>query len=291
MATAHSIVTAANAFVAGYCLLAGVLLSSPNRAQGDEFRLPSRLAVNAGIDGDDTRDYTIGLSLNNLPLDASFYLAVVKIENANPDREPGSDSVLVGLASDPLGSMEVGLNYSDWDSSDDFIIESRDLWLRVNGAFWSVTVTLYNRDVFVRLLNRELVAFESTGNSLGADWYGDDDWWVGAEYTTYNYSRDVSLINRTRVLLHLAPAARIYAFGLEDNSTSVWAGGFYENAAIDIEWRRGVSAVDDSATDVLTMSVEQPITDRWTVNGLLGYFSDDTDEGVLFAGIGLEVSW
>jgi len=199
--------------------------------------------------------------------------------------------VLGGMASDPLGSVEVGFDYSDWDSSDDFIIESRDLWLRFNGAFWSVTATHYNRDIFVRFLNRELVALDSTGSSLAADWYGDGDWWIGADYTTYNYSRDISLINRTRVFLHLAPAAQVYAFGLEDHSSSVWAGGFYESAVVGIEWRRGVTAVDDSATSVLTLSIEQPISDRWTLNGLLGYFSEDTDAGLWFTGIGLEVSW
>ncbi|MEM7293988.1 MAG: hypothetical protein AAF420_11425, partial [Pseudomonadota bacterium] len=254
--------------VVGFALLAFFAIAHAN----DESLLPSQLSISFGADEDGGREQSIDLLLNGLPFDASASAGGVatqdgiSVANSDFDSNFDSDTFLWGVASDPLQTIEVGFDYSEWDSQNEFTISTRAPWIRLNADDISLSAVFFQRDIDIRLVNDEVLGVESDGYAVTVEWFGADDIWLGASASTHDYSRDVSRINNFLVFIRLSPAARVFAHGLEDRSQSVWIGAYVGEAIADLELQRAVSAVDESESRVLSATVDFPITNDIAIN-------------------------
>ena len=267
------------------------LPGSPVSADEPDVGLPSWVSFNAGSDQEGSTDQALDLVLNGLPLAASLRFSAVTTQHEVGGVAFDTRSLAWGISSDPLEQLEVGFDWSEWDSRNEFAIDSRSPWLRFNATHFALTGRYHARDISAQRVDSRVVEFESTGYSLEFDYLGAETFWFGASHSNYNYSIDVTRINSDRILFSLSPAVRLYAFGLEDRATTVWYGLFIGDVSIDVTWRTSVSAVTAERANATTLSADYPLLDQLSINANLGWQRSEGSDALGFYGAGFSYIW
>ncbi|MEM7208191.1 MAG: hypothetical protein AAF434_10225 [Pseudomonadota bacterium] len=273
-----------------------IMFTAPLCAQ-DFAEFPSSVSLGFGFDDADANDQSIDIVLNGLTFDSSLSLGFARGET-RVDRPLsdltdtfGIDSIQIGWASNPYSAIEFGADYSDWDSEGDFSIASIAPWLALSEGNWTLGLTAESRNIDARFGNGELASFDSRRYTLEVDWFSDDFYWLGASFSSADYSIDVSRIANSQAFIRLSPVARLFSFGLEDSAGELNAGTFLSDVLVDLSWRRSRSAVDDSEADTVSLAVNYPLEEDLYANAEVGSQRSDDSDSVTFFSFTFTAYW
>ncbi len=267
-----------------------LLLSNANTlAEGDPT---SRLSLDISIDEQGSSNSTFDLNYA-----ASPDLHLLLTASFSDNEFFGSNLFRIGLTTGSQEKTQFGINYENWDSEDDFVIDEVSLLLRLNGEYWGFSISPLYRTIKVAAVNRQqqklMLSSDASGIDLGLSYLSDSGFFTTLGYRQYHYSKALSRLNLTahpRLARFVSPIALSEAQGLNKHDYSLDFGYQFSRLYVGLLAAHSQSAVDDSDTNTAMLYSYIPLTNTWELSSSAG-LQDSQEETTAFASLGLTHYW
>ena len=240
------------------------------------------LGIPLPSEAEDTLSTQINLETGSDSEDGSVYFIDADIDLDGPRLSIGyggsdvhyNSSVLsttakeISFGSNPLNDTSTSIGYSEWGQEGEINIRTYRFDVVFNKGNWSLSIGTENRDIefHTLLIARPIINLDSNGANLGISYYGER-WYLGLNYSTKNYSRDVSIFaNDPRLVFIFSPITMEHAFGFEDSRISADIYYSLNWGNIGIDHSRSISAVDDSVSISNAVAMSFDMDKNWSLN-------------------------
>ncbi len=275
----------------------GAAWSTSEEADVPRDVLPDLIALDVSGDTRSGRDAYLDLDLG-LGGGARFMATLGNSRFDSDERAVITRTRIIGIRSDPLRTVGVGLEFEDWGEEGSLIIRSWRALLDVNTEHWFAAVRPQRREytLHIQAQCRRCPATETVRSSsvtLELGYYSDGPWAVNLGYTRHDYDFDVrraaSALQRE---FFFSAATRDLAGGFEDTRRSVSVSYATERNLWSVTQVKSISKIDGAETQFTTLRGSFRLDAHWRMNARLGRQRlAGSDQGVAFAGAGVAYSW
>ncbi len=262
--------------------------------------LPSVLSFGGGGDANGSRDQYLDLDAG-LVGDGRLLLSLARNRSAGQDNPITTDTALLGLRTDPLADLSVGVDLERWGEEDRLIADTLRVVAEFNLRYWQVSLrpqwrTLtFTTDCVALLLPRCNAEEEVKSRGLGLDvsYFTEGPWSFSLGLARHEYDREIQALAQYPVFELIFSAATLdLSAGLEERRSSLGVSYFSDGHLWSVSWLKSVSAVTGDATLIGTLRFSTDLSAHWRLRLNLGSQGlEGSNERVGFAGAGLAYSW
>jgi hypothetical protein len=257
----------------------------------------SSLAVNFGVDDADGWSRQIDLSLTG-PLYTQFNFSYAENYVESDQAQLETDYYALSAATDPLAEVSLSAGFEDWGDDQALTIETLWLGFTFNLGDFSATLMPQQRDIRFQVTEwarryASHVDVESRDMGLNISYFGLSNWVFTVSYFSYDYSKELSRLNKSYRVIYLFPLETLeLASGLDRYRYSIGIGTLYDQINIDLDWSRSRSAIDGNYASQTTVSADIPLNKQFRLNLLGGVQDVDyAEDKILFTNLGLAFYW
>ena len=261
--------------------------------------LPSLLSVEwlGGNDGRDDLFVDLDLSLGGPRL----LLSVTQSRVDNSLSDYTTRSYVAGLYSDPLQTLNVGIEARQWGLTNNirsrglrafFAYNARDASLSLRPQFRQIDLTTSD---FCQQFPEcpDQWRIQSRGISIDGNYYLDA-WGFTLGISLQNYDRDLQpLASRALIIRLFTPLALELATGLEDYGINAGIRYAFHGGLLSVNEYRSTSAVDGLVSWLTNARLSIDLDPHWRLglNGGLLRMPALEDSDSVYAGLGLGYAW
>ncbi len=252
--------------------------------------LANSMNVGLGLDSTEGRDTYIDTSID-LPEDRTFGVYAAQSNRKDlAGAEVKSRTLAVNVGAN-LDDLQFNLEAERWGDPHELSIDS---WrTRVQWFFADAAFTVEPQLRFITLdTSLADVRFNSTGLNLGLIVFVTEQLTYQFNYTTYQYSADVTRFQTSQVLqTRLSSTTLQLAGGLQENQIGI--GVSYAWSAFDIgaNAARGQSAIDQSVGQIYSLYGAWQITEDYSLSTQMGRQSIEGEADTSIYSLSIGMTW